>query len=139
MKVSSLVILALVLILIPSSLAQQMDIPSIAILRFGSLPFVEIIEGAIFDILELYGYIIETVREFAIGVNLDSASAQGIEISDEVMQEAVAVIEDGRPTKLAPGVLAAIARRVVIVPMEARQEDDLAWLESPFCTPETIA
>ncbi len=34
-----------------------MDKPSIAILRFGSLPSVEITEGAILDILESYGYI----------------------------------------------------------------------------------
>ena len=139
MKVSSLVILALVLISVPSALAQQVDKPSIAILRFGSLPSVEITEGAILDILESYGYIIETVGEFAIGVNLDSASTQGIEIRDEVMQEAVAVIQGGRPAKLAPGVLAAIARRGVIVPMEARQEEDMAWLASLRCTPEMIA
>ena len=91
------------------------------------------------DILESYGYIIETAGEFAIGVNLDSASAQGIEIRDEAMQEAVAVIQGGRPAKLSPRVLAAIARRGVIVPMEARQEDDMAWLESLHCTPEMIA
>ena len=82
---------------------------------------------------------INTAGEFAIGVNLDSASAQGVEIRDEVMQEAVAVIQGGTPTKLSPAVRAAIARRGVIVPLEERLEDDKAWLESLQCTPEMIA
>lgn len=82
---------------------------------------------------------INTAGEFAIGVNLDSASAQGVEIRDEVMQEAVAVLQGGRPTKLSPAVRAAIARRGVIVPLEERLEDDKAWLESLQCTPEMIA
>ncbi len=74
-----------------------------------------------------------------IGVNLDSADAQGVEISDEVMTEAIAVIDGGRPSKLNPGILAAIARRGVIVPMEERIEEDRAWLESLHCTDELIA
>ncbi len=35
---------------------------------------------------------INTAGEFAIGENLDSANVQGVEIRDEVMQEAVEVI-----------------------------------------------
>lgn len=74
-----------------------------------------------------------------IGINLDSANLQGVEISDELMQEAVAVIQGGRPTRLAPAVLAAIARRGVVVPLEERLEDDMAWLESLQCTEGMIA
>ncbi len=82
---------------------------------------------------------IVTSGELAIGVNLDSADAQGVEISDEVLDAAVAVIEGGRPTKLHPEVLAAIARRGIIIPQEQRQADDRAWLEALQCTDEMIA
>ena len=74
-----------------------------------------------------------------IGVNLDSAQEQGVEISEELMEAAIAVIEDGRPAKLHPGVLAAIARRGVIIPLAQRIDDDRAWLESLHCTDEIIA
>ena len=82
---------------------------------------------------------IATSGEFLIGVNLDSAGEQGIEISEAVLQEAVAVIQDGSPAKLHPQVLAAIARRGVVVPAEQRMEDDMAWLASLQCTDEMIA
>ena len=82
---------------------------------------------------------IVTSGDLAIGVNLDSAEAQGVEISDEVLEAAVAVIEDGRPTKLHPDVLAAVARRGVIVPLEKRKEADAAWLAGLHCTDEMIA
>ena len=49
------------------------------------------------------------------------------------------MIEDGRPAKLHPGVLAAIARRGVIIPLAQRIDDDRAWLESLHCTDEIIA
>ena len=55
-----------------------------------------------------------------IGVNLDSAAEQGVEISEAVMDEAIAVVQGGRPVKLNPGVLAAIAKRGVIIPLEQR-------------------
>ena len=82
---------------------------------------------------------IVTSGELAIGVNLDSAADQGVEISEAVLEEAAAVIEDGRPTKLHPEVLAAIARRGVIIPLEQRAEDDAAWLAALQCTDEMIA
>ena len=75
----------------------------------------------------------------AIGVNLDSAFAQGVEVSDELLADAAAVIKDGRPSKLAPVVLAAIARRGVIVRFEDRIDDDRAMLASLHCTDEMIA
>ena len=82
---------------------------------------------------------IATSGELLIGVNLDSASEQGIEISEAILDEAVAVIKDGRPARLHPDVLAAIARRGVIVPAEQRLEDDMAWLAALQCTDEMIA
>ena len=74
-----------------------------------------------------------------IGVNLDSAAAQGVDISEAVMNEAIAVIESGGSRKLAPELLAAIARRGRIIPLEQRQADDQAWLAALYCTDEMIA
>ena len=82
---------------------------------------------------------ISTVGVKAIGVNLDSAFAQGVEISSDLLADAVAVIEDGKTSKLAPNVLAAIARRGVVIPFEQRQAEDQARLESLHCTDEMIA
>ena len=77
--------------------------------------------------------------ELAIGVNLDSAEEQGVEISEAVLDEAAAVFRGGRPTKLAPEILASIAKRGVIIPLEQRAEDDAAWLAALQCTDEMIA
>ena len=74
-----------------------------------------------------------------IGVNLDSAEEQGVEISEEVMDEAIAVVQGGRPVKLNPGVLAAIAKRGVIIPLEQRIDEDREWLASLHCSDEMIA
>ncbi|MCY4021313.1 MAG: ABC transporter substrate binding protein [Chloroflexi bacterium] len=82
---------------------------------------------------------IGTTGDLHIGVNLDSAEAQGIDISEAVMNEAIAVIESGGTTKLAPEVLAAIARRGKIIPLEQRDAGDQAWLASLHCTDEMIA
>ena len=82
---------------------------------------------------------IGTAGDLHVGVNLESAEAQGVDISEEVMDEAVAVIETGGRRTLAPGVLAAIARRGRIIPLEQRQADDEAWLASLHCTDEMIA
>ena len=82
---------------------------------------------------------IGTAGDLYVGVNLDSAEAQGIDISQAVMDEAIAVIESGGTTKLAPGVLAAIARRGKIIPLEQRQADDQAWLAALHCSDEMIA
>ena len=82
---------------------------------------------------------IGTAGELLVGVNLDSAESQGVEISEAVMEEAVAVIEDGGNRRLDPRLLAVIARRGKIIPLEQRQADDQAWLASLHCTDEMIA
>ena len=82
---------------------------------------------------------IGTTGELLIGVNLDSAEAQGVDISEAVMDEAIAVIESGGTIRLDPAVLAAIARRGRIIPLEQRQAEDQAWLASLHCTDEMIA
>ena len=82
---------------------------------------------------------IGTAGELLIGVNLDSADAQGVDINEAIMAEAAAVIESGGTTRLHPDVLAVIARRGRIIPLERRQADDQAWLASLNCTDEMIA
>ena len=82
---------------------------------------------------------VSATGELLVGVNLDSAASQGVEISQTVMDEAVAVIKDGATSRLTPEVMAAIARRGRIIPLEQRQADDQAWLESLYCTDEMIA
>ena len=74
-----------------------------------------------------------------LGVNLDAADLQAIEVSAELLRQADAVIRGGRVTRATKLVLQRIARRGVILPLEERREDDLAFLESLQCTPEIIA
>ncbi|MCY3917708.1 MAG: ABC transporter substrate binding protein [Chloroflexi bacterium] len=74
-----------------------------------------------------------------LGVNLDSADAQDVEISDDLLAQADTVFSDGRLSQASPLVLRAIARRGRIVPLEQRQADDMAWLASLHCTDEMIA
>ncbi len=82
---------------------------------------------------------IGTTGDFFIGVNLDSAEAQGVDISEAVMDEAIAVIQSGGTTRLHPDLLAVIARRGRVIPLEQRQAGDEAWLASLHCTDEMIA
>ena len=74
-----------------------------------------------------------------MGVNLDSASAQGVDISDELLENAHIVIQDGSPTRVARELLLARASRGVVIPLEQRIEEDRAWLESLQCTDAMIA
>lgn len=76
----------------------------------------------------------------AIGVNLDAAADQGVEIAPEILEEADAVIADGE-TMLSKRVQHEM-RTDDVVPLEERQADDegfLAFLESQSCTPERVA
>ena len=84
--------------------------------------------------IDIAGTGIATAGYLGIGVNLDSAKAQGVEISDEVMDEAAVVWDGGRTTKLAPEILAGIARRGIVIPLDQRQEEDEAWLASLQCS-----
>ena len=76
----------------------------------------------------------------AIGVNLDMAAEQGIEISQEILEQADAVIEAGETT------LSELAqyetRTDAALPVADRllgDEEFLAFLATQVCTPERIA
>ncbi|MYI40961.1 MAG: hypothetical protein F4063_03185, partial [Chloroflexi bacterium] len=83
--------------------------------------------------------IIEQSSE-AIGVNLDMAADQGIEISQDLLQQADAVVEGGETT-LSEQVQHEM-RSGDVRAMEDRQPGDagfLSFLASQSCTPERIA
>ena len=63
-----------------------------------------------------------------IGVNLDAAFVQGIQIADEITAEVDAVIEGGDLAKASPEAVLALAREGVVVPKLDRIEADRAWL-----------
>lgn len=83
--------------------------------------------------------IIEQSSE-AIGVNLDMAAEQGIEIAPDILEQADAVIEGGE-TSISERVQHEM-RTGDVVPLEDRQAGDagfLSFLESQSCSPERIA
>ncbi len=79
--------------------------------------------------------------EQAAAVNLTTAAQQGMEISDELIDAADLVYEDGEYTKLTPVMVEAVRRSLggVVIPLEDRAEGDRAFLEALHCTDEMIA
>ena len=74
----------------------------------------------------------------AIGVNLDMAGRQGIELSDEVIASADAVIVEGQ-AEISQRVAAQLTTQGEVVPKADRQEADQAFLAQLACTPQRIA
>ncbi len=75
----------------------------------------------------------------SLGINLDSANAQGVDVSSELMNEADVVMEDGSPIHVSRRVMQAIRRRGVVIPQEDRQGADTEYLAQLACTDEMIA
>lgn len=73
-----------------------------------------------------------------IGLNLDSAQLQGVEIADALLERASIVIQDGE-VDATGGAERQLALRGRVLPLEERRADDLAMLESMQCSPEMIA
>ena len=74
-----------------------------------------------------------------LGVNLDAAHVQGIDMSEELMAQADVVVEGGELTEVSPALQLVLAQQGVIVPKEDRIDDDRAFLAALECTPERIA
>lgn len=74
----------------------------------------------------------------AIGVNLDAAAAQGIEISPEIIEQADAVIQNGQMT-ISDRVGAELRSQGAVIPLEDRLEADQEFLAQLHCSPERIA
>ena len=140
MKVSSLVILALVLISVPSALAQQVDKPSIAILRFWLLAIRRN------HLRRDFGYSRIVWIHYRNGWRIRYRRKPGFSKRAGNRNQGRG---DARSCGGNPGREACkVSRRVswrrlrgrgVIIPMEARQEEDMAWLASLRCTHEIIA
>ena len=74
-----------------------------------------------------------------LGINLDSANEQDVEISEDLMKRAATVVSGGTISQASPQVLQAVARRGKVLPLEQRRERDAAFLASLQCTEEMIA
>ena len=74
----------------------------------------------------------------AIGVNLDMAGLQGIEISQALIDQADAVIEEGEAT-ISDRVGAELRQQGAVIPLEQRQAADQEFLAQLHCSPERIA
>ena len=74
-----------------------------------------------------------------LGINLDSAEAQNVEISEDLMKQAATVVSGGAIAQASPQVMQAVARRGKVLPLEQRRARDMAFLASLECTDELIA
>lgn len=74
-----------------------------------------------------------------LGINLDSAQAQDVEISEDLIRQAATVVSGGAISQASPQVMQAVARRGKVLPLEQRRERDMAFLASLQCTDEMIA
>ena len=74
-----------------------------------------------------------------IGVNVDLAEAQGVELSQAVLDEASLVYGEDGIKSLAPQLLQLYRNRGKIVPLEQRQAADAEFIASLHCTDEMIA
>lgn len=79
---------------------------------------------------------IASTPSFAVAVNLDSAEAQGVEITEELLAAADYIVEGG----VGEGML-EIPGEIGLTDMtlEERRAEDAAFLENLRCTPELIA
>ena len=74
-----------------------------------------------------------------IGVNVDLAEAQGVELSQAVLDEASLVYGEDGIKSLAPQLLQLYLNRGKIIPLDERQAADQEFLASLECTEEMIA
>ncbi len=94
--------------------------------------------GHLRDEIDLATTGIASTPAFVIGVNLQSADLQGVEISAVMLDQAKYVIGmDDDPTAVLEDV--GLAEALPDMPMDERMALDRAFLESLYCTPEMIA
>ena len=74
---------------------------------------------------------------FAVAVNLDSAEAQGVEITEALLAEADYIIQGGMGAGAEIEIPGEIGLRDIT--LEQRRAEDAAFLENLRCTPDLIA
>lgn len=74
-----------------------------------------------------------------LGINLDSANLQGVEVASELIREADVVLEGGSPVRVSARVMQKIRQRGVVIPLERRREADMDFLARIQCSEEMIA
>ena len=89
--------------------------------------------------LDIASTAISITEGTGLGINLDSAAEQNIEINSALLEESDLVFADGRFAHASDWYLEARSRRGVIIPLDERQAMDRAWLATLQCTPEMIA
>ena len=82
---------------------------------------------------------INVSSESAIGLNLDSAALQDVEIVPELREMAEAVVVSGRLSHLSDRLVANMGGVGLVLSAEERREADEDFLESLHCSPERIA
>ncbi len=82
---------------------------------------------------------INVSRDTAVGLNLDSAALQDIEIVPELREMAEMVLSSGRITHLSERLAANRDSAGIVLSAEERREADQAFLEGLHCSPERIA
>ena len=78
-------------------------------------------------------------RSFGVAINLDSAAAQSVEISDDLMARANFVIQDGERSRGMAADVDDAATNPQAMTAEQRRAADLEFLAALACTPEMIA
>ena len=78
-------------------------------------------------------------RSFGVALNLDTAAAQGVEISDELMAQANFVIQDGERSEGMAADVDEAASNPRAMTDEERHAADQEFLAALKCTPEMIA
>ena len=78
-------------------------------------------------------------RSFGIAINLDTAAAQGVDISEDLLARANFIIEDGERAAGMASDVDETGRFLQDRPLEERRAADLAFLSELECSPERVA
>ena len=77
-------------------------------------------------------------RSFGIAINLDTAAAQGVDISEDLLARANFIIEDGERAAGMASDMDETGRFLQDRPLEERRAADLAFLSELECSPERV-
>ena len=89
--------------------------------------------------IDIANVAINQSRSFGVAINLDTAAAQGLEISDDLLSMANFLIQDGERTAGLAADVDDAATNPQAMSDEERREADLAFLAGLECSPEMIA